>query len=113
MGDVFPARKPDLKLVDTPPEPPPPRRRLDPVDRDMHARMIHHYRRRYAVYGIQIIIDQALSEAGVAMVYDLDDDALLALRRDIDRAWQCIEDGVAFEEAGLIRGGGWVRENVA
>lgn len=52
-------------------------------------------------YGLQLLVDQAT--IGKCGVDDLDDDALIDLHRNLERALECIQDGVTFEEAGLIR----------
>lgn len=74
---------------------------FDAVARDSHLRMIRSLAKAYRPFGVQIIIDQAT--LGHASIEDLDDDALIALHRDLDRARECIRDDVSFEEAGLIR----------
>jgi len=68
------------------------------VTRSSHIRMINHYRRWY---GLQLLVDQAC--VGYGGVDQLPDEAILALHRDIDRARECIKDGVSWEDAGLLR----------
>lgn len=72
--------------------------RMDAITRESHIRMIRHLRRSY---GLQMLVDQATF--GKAGVEQLGDDDLLALHRDLDRARECIADGISFEDAGLLR----------
>lgn len=87
--------KPKLRLVDTPA---PAKRLMCAVTRSSHIRVINHHRRWY---GLQLLVDQAC--IGYAGIDDLPDEAILALHRDIDRARECIKDGISLEDAGLIR----------
>ena len=73
---------------------------LDQVTRTSHCRMIRHIRRRWG-YPMQMLIDQATF--GLPGVEDLSDDALIALHRDLERAQDCMREGISFEDAGLIR----------
>jgi len=91
-------RKPKLKVVGTEPAQ---MRTMDAVTRESHVRMISCLRRFYRPYGMDLIVNQAL--IGKGSVDDLDDDELVALLRMIDRARECIADGIGFEEAGLLR----------
>jgi len=50
---------------------------------------------------MQMLIDQACF--GLTGIEDLSDDTLIALHRDMERAMECIRDGVTFEDAGLLR----------
>lgn len=63
--------------------------------------MITSLRKFYKPFGMDVIVNQAL--IGKAGVDQLEDDELVALLRSIDRARECISDGISFEEAGLIR----------
>lgn len=74
---------------------------MDEITRQSHIRMINSLARAYRHFGFQLLIDQAT--IGKAGIDDLDDDALIALHRDLDRARECVNDGVTFEDAGLIR----------
>lgn len=70
------------------------------LERESHRRMIRHIRRRWG-YSMQQIIDQACF--GLAGLEQLDDDGLVQLHKDLERAQDCIRDGVSFEDAGLLR----------
>lgn len=74
---------------------------MDVVTRESHIRLIGSLRKYYRPYGIELIINQAL--IGKGRLNDLCDEELVELLRVIDRARECISDGVSFEEAGLIR----------
>lgn len=86
--------RPVLRLVESRPS------RMDAITRESHCRMIRHMRRRWG-HDMQMIIDQACF--GVPGIEGLDDDALIELHRDLERAQDCIRDGVSFEDAGLLR----------
>lgn len=73
-------------------------RRLDSVTRESYVRMIGHLRRRY---GLQMLVDQATF--GVGSVDRLGDQELEALYRDLERARECMADGISLEDAGLLR----------
>lgn len=88
-------RKPQLRVVDSTAAP---AQGMDGITRESHIRMIGHLRRRH---GLQMLVDQATF--GVAGVEQLSDQELVALHRDLERAQECIADGVSFEEAGLFR----------
>lgn len=62
--------------------------------------MIRHIRR---IWGqpMQMLIDQATF--GLAGIEQLDDDRLIALHKDLERAQDCMRDGISFEDAGLLR----------
>lgn len=97
-GDLLGARagepRPQLRIVGKIE----PQRRLDPVTRESHVKMIGHLRRRY---GLQVLVDQAVF--GKGSVDQLDDDELVALHRDLERARECMADGISLEDAGLLR----------
>lgn len=63
--------------------------------------MISSLRKFYKPFGIDVIVNQAL--IGKSGVDQLEDEELVALLRAIDRARECISDGISFEEAGLLR----------
>ncbi len=73
---------------------------LHDIDRESHCRMIRHFRRAMGYAG-QMLIDQAAF--GYASMEQLPDDELIRLHQDMERAMECIRDGVSFEDAGLIR----------
>jgi hypothetical protein len=87
--------KPNLRVVGAQE---PPRRSLDSVTRESYVRMIGHLRRRYS---LQMLVDQAIF--GKGSVDRLGDDELVALHKDLERARECIADGISFEDAGLVR----------
>lgn len=101
-----PLPKPQLRLV-TPAtvavlasSPP---RRMDAITRESYVRMIVSLRRFYLPYGMDVLVNQAL--LGKSSVEDLEDEELVALLRTMDRARDCIAEGISFEEAGLLRSG--------
>jgi len=89
--------KPQLRVVGRE-NPRLPTRGLDPITRESHIRMIRHLSRRYR---LQVLVDQAIF--GFVAVEDLPDDRLVGLHRDLDRARECLADGISLEDAGLIR----------
>lgn len=74
--------------------------RMDVVLRDGHCKMIRHIRHRWG-YPMQVLIDQACFEHGG--IDNLPDDDLIQLHKDMERAEECLRDGVSFEDAGLLR----------
>lgn len=84
-----------LRVVGVDPLPP---RGLDSVTRESHVKMIGHLRRRYS---LQVLVDQAIF--GKGSVDRLDDEELIALHKDLERARECMADGISLEEAGLLR----------
>lgn len=74
--------------------------RMDVLVRESHCRMIRHFRRRWGL-PMQEIIDHACF--GLAGIEQLDDAALVQLHMDLERAQECMRDGVSFEDAGLLR----------
>ncbi|KAB7769434.1 hypothetical protein CKY51_07005 [Xanthomonas maliensis] len=62
--------------------------------------MIRHYRRRWGM-AMQEIIDQACF--GYTGIEALPDETLVQLHKDMERAQECMRDGVSFEDAGLLR----------
>lgn len=97
VKESAPPERPVLRIA----APPPlrePARSLDDVTRLSHIRMIRHYARRYRV---KVLVDQALF--GKRGLEELDDDALVKLHRDLERARECLEDGISFEDAGLLK----------
>ena len=96
MGTETPPLRPHLRLVVSDPS----ARRLDHMTRESHYRMIRHLRRCWG-YSMQLIIDQAIF--GLAGIEQLDDEQLIQLHKDLERAQDCMRDGVTFEDAGLLR----------
>jgi len=74
--------------------------RMDFVLRESHIRMIRHFRRRWG-HPMQLVIDQACF--GYMGVEQLPDDDLIQLHKDLERAEDCMRDGISFEDAGLLR----------
>jgi hypothetical protein len=89
-------QRPNLTVVGG--QEPPKREYLDSVTRESYVRMIGHLRRRY---GLQMLVDQAIF--GKGSVDRLGDEELEALYKDLERARECIADGISFEDAGLLR----------
>lgn len=75
-------------------------RRMDAIMREWHCRMIRNVRRRWGE-PIQHVIDQAC--CGVVDIDQLADDALIQLHKDMERAEECIREGISFHDAGLLR----------
>jgi len=73
---------------------------MHPLDRESHCRMIRHFRRVLGVSG-QMLIDQA--NFGLGGIEQLSDEGLISLHRDMERAMECVREGISFEDAGLIR----------
>jgi len=92
-----PPRPVESRLVRSDDRPP---SKMCEIERESHCRMIRHFRRRWG-YPMQVIIDQACF--GLAGMEQLDDDALIQLHKDVERAQECMRDGVSFEDAGLLR----------
>lgn len=63
--------------------------------------MIRNLRNAYKRLGMELIVSQAL--VGKGGLDDLDDDELVALLNDMHRARECIQDGIGFDDAQLIR----------
>lgn len=74
--------------------------RMDVVLRESHCRMIRHFQRRWGA-PMQLLIDQACF--GYMGIEQLPDDDLIQLHKDLERAEDCMRDGVSFEDAGLLR----------
>lgn len=72
---------------------------MDAIARESHCRMIRHIRWRRGK-AMQMLIDQACF--GLAGIEQLDDERLIALHRNLERAEDCIREGIAFEDAGLL-----------
>ena len=100
IGQQVPPERPKLRVVAASAPPPPSPRGLDDLTRESHCRMIRHLRKRWG-QPMQMLIDQACF--GLAGIEQLDDDRLVELHRDLERAQECMHDGVSFEDAGLLR----------
>ena len=72
---------------------------MDDLTRESHCKMIRHLRRRWG-FPMQIIIDQ--TTFGLAGIEQLSDEALLQLHSDLERAQDCMLEGISFEDAGLL-----------
>lgn len=94
------APRPELRSVRVTAGPEPEGFRMDVVLRESHFRMIRHFRRRWG-QPMQLIIDQACF--GMMGIEQLPDDDLIQLHKDLERAQDCMRDGVTFEDAGLLR----------
>jgi len=95
LGEV--PEKPKLRLVELPQRKP----RdigMDDVSREMHYRRIRYYA---SAYKLQWLVDQATWEC--TNIEDLSDEELVELHRDMDRARECPENDISYEERGLIR----------
>jgi hypothetical protein len=101
-----PAGKPALRIVGAGGRTEPPTKRLDDVERESRIRWIQALAKAYRPQGLELIVKQALS--GKRYMSDLTDDEILELHRNIDRARECMVDGITFEEAGLLRSHGEV-----
>lgn len=93
--------RPKLRLI-VPPTP----KLLDPIFREAHIKRVLFLQRAYR---LQWLVDQACFNA--ASLSCLEDCDLIRLLNDMERARECIADGVSFEDAGLIRSLGERRED--
>lgn len=100
-----PVGKPKLRIVGESGAAPT-ARRMDDIERESRIRWIQALAKAYRPQGMDLIVKQAL--IGKRYMSDLSDDELLGLHRDIDRARECMADGITFEEAGLLRSHGEV-----
>lgn len=71
---------------------------MDPITRASHVRMIKHLRR---IYRLHCLVDQATF--GKGEIEDLSDEEVVALHRELERARDCIRDGISLEDAGLLK----------
>lgn len=88
--------KPELRIVRAPSVPKP--SRYDAITRNSITTRVRYLSRAYQ---LQWLVDQATFN--IACVEGLSDDELCTLLRDLERARECIADGVSFEDAGLVR----------
>lgn len=84
--------KPNLRLVTTEVA------RFDAITRESILRRVRFLARSYQ---LQWLVDQ--HTFNVPNIDCLDDHAMPALLNDLEKARECITDGVSFEDAGLIR----------
>lgn len=97
LGNAPP--QPKLRIVGgikTPPA-------MDSVTRESHLRLIRSIRRYYKRNGVDLIINRAT--LGKGEIDNLNDDELISLHDDLNRALDCIANDVTFEDAGLLRPG--------
>jgi hypothetical protein len=71
---------------------------MDPITREAHYRRIRYVARAYR---LQWLVDQAVFER--AGIEELSDQELIKLQQDIDRARECPELDVSYEERGLLK----------
>lgn len=91
MKGVRPAR-PHLRLVEKPAP-----SRFDSITRDSCLKRIRFLR---DAYRLQWLVDQATFN--LPGVDSLSDDQLAALLADLERARECIAEGISFDDAGLV-----------
>lgn len=73
---------------------------LDAITRESHIRLIRHLRRRCGPAS-QELIDRATF--GLSGVEQLPDEQLVQLHEDLERALDCVREGISFEDADLYR----------
>jgi hypothetical protein len=91
---VRPSKTPQLRLVDVPPRP---KQLFDQVTRDACLKRIRFLRKAYS---LTWLVEQHTFDA--PMLESLTDEALSALLRAMEKARECISDGVSFDDAGLV-----------
>lgn len=96
MGKATP--RPTLRIVGRDPLPTAVPNGMDAATRESHLRIIRHLRRRW---GLHLLVDQATF--GHGGLDGLPDEELAQLHRDMHRARECMDEGIALEDAGLIR----------
>jgi hypothetical protein len=71
---------------------------FDAITRDSHLHRIRYLARAYR---LRWLVDQAtFDRPGLDSLEDVE---LVQLHQDMDRAMDCIRDGISFDEAGLLR----------
>jgi hypothetical protein len=68
------------------------------IDSEWHCRMIRHLSRRW---GLEVLVDQATR--GHLTLDSLPADELAQLHSDLHRAYECLQEGITLEEAGLLK----------
>lgn len=76
---------------------PPSPKLLDPIAREAHIRRIDDIRK---LFNLSWLVRQATFNA--ANLYDLEDCDLIRLLGDMERAAQCMLDGVSFADGGVF-----------
>lgn len=89
-----PPGRPRLRIV----RPGPAEPELDATARRAHVKRIRWMARAFR---LQWLVDQETFRVG--SIDHLEDAALVALLSDMERARECLQDGVSFEDAGLLR----------
>jgi hypothetical protein len=89
--------KPSLRLVELPARP------ARDIGMDAIQREAHYRRVRYlaSAYKLQWLVDQATWNC--ANIEDLSDDELIELHADMDKARECPDLDISYEEMGLVR----------
>ena len=89
--------KPRLRLVELP------QRAEREIGMDEVTRDAHYKRIRYlaSAYKLQWLVDQATWQS--THLEDFSDQELIELHRDMDRARECPEMDVSYEDRGLVR----------
>lgn len=95
LAGQAPKRTP-LRVVTAPSTAPP--QRFDSITRESHLQRIRYLARAYDLHWL---VQQATFDT--LGLDTLNDDELLALHADLDLALDCISEGTAFEEVGLVR----------
>jgi len=90
-------RRPQLRLV--PSKVAPEQRGFDDVTRDSITRRVQFLARRY---GTGFLVEQATFDVAGGIA-GLSDEQLSALLNDMERARECITEGICLEDAQLIR----------
>lgn len=92
--------RPSLRLVGREDLEPKSDRWMDDATRESYVRFILDLGRAYRHCGLHLVTRHAL--AGKTSIYDLSDNELMSLHRDMHRGLDCIRNDVPFEHAGLI-----------
>ncbi len=102
FGEKQPARQPRLSIVAAVPEPEPePPPALDYINRRMHERMIWQLMYMYAGCGFREIYNDAVRGRGC--LAKLGDYEVVELHEKMDRARECLAEGISLHEAGLLK----------